>query len=125
MDILTIPQTIQKGSPFLEEVNQLIDLANQMGLIEGLFAQTVHNRTKCDTWNEIHDSHMEGREKVVIGFNAIHGLMILLVVGLSVALLIFMMEHMAYWTVKEQLVNRNISCKGTFLTLFYRKEGLV
>ena len=88
----------------MEEVNQLLDLANQMGLIKGLYDQTVHNRTKCNTWNEIYDSHIEERGKIVLGFDAIRGLMILLVVGLSVALFIFIIEHMAHWTVQEQLV---------------------
>ena len=88
----------------MEEVNQLLDLANQMGLIKGLFEQTVHNKTKCSTWNYIYESHMEKRENVVLGFDAIRGMTILLLIGLSGALLVFVIEPMAHLTAQEQVV---------------------
>ena len=88
----------------MEEVNQLIDLANQMGLIKGLFEQTVSNRTKCSTWNDIYNSHLEKRKNVVLGFDAIRGMTSLLFIGLSAALLVFIFEHITHWTFQEQMV---------------------
>ena len=87
----------------MKEVNQLIDLATQMGLIEGLFEETVQNRTKCRTWSDIYESHMEKREDVAIGFDAIKGLMILLSIGLTMALVVFVGEHIAYRRVQRQM----------------------
>ena len=97
------PLTLQKGSPYLEEVNQLIHLANQMGLIEGLIEQTLDNRTKCSTWSDIYESHMEKGENVVLDIDDICGLMILLSIGLSIALTAFMGEQMRYWTPQKKL----------------------
>ena len=100
---LIVPLTFQKGSPYLEEVNQLIHLANQMGLLEGLIEQTLENRTKCSTWSDIYESHMEKGENVVIGFKAIRGLMVLLSIGMCLALAAFMGEQMRYWTLQKKM----------------------
>ena len=88
----------------MEEVNQLLDLANQMGLIKGLFEQSLHNRTKCSSWSDIYDSHLEKRKNAVLGFDAIRGMTILLSIGLSAALLVFMLEHITHWTAQKQVV---------------------
>ena len=98
-EYLIDPLTLQKGSPYLEEVNQL---ANQMGLIEGLIEQTLDNRTKCSTWSDIYESHMEKGENVVLDIDDICGLMILLSIGLSIALTAFMGEQMRYWTPQKK-----------------------
>ena len=69
-----------------------------MGLIKALFEETLNNRTKCNSWNDIYDSHKKkGNENVII-LDDIYGMLILLSVGLSAALLIFVTEHLAYWS---------------------------
>ena len=97
------PLTLQKGSPYLEEVNQLIHLANQMGLIEGLIEQTLENRTKCSTWSDIYESHMQKGDNVVLQLDDICGLIILLSIGLSLALTSFLGEQMIYWSPQKKM----------------------
>ena len=87
----------------MEEVNQLIHLANQMGLIGGLIEQTLENRTKCSTWSDIYESHMEKRDHVVLHFDDICGLMILLSIGLSLAFTSFLGEQMIYWSPQKKM----------------------
>ena len=71
-----------------------------MGLIKGLFEQTLHNRTKCNSWNDIYKSHMKKGYENVIMIDAIHGMLILLLFGLSAALVIFIYEHLYYHLTK-------------------------
>ena len=84
----------------MEEVNQLIHLANQMGLIEGLIEQTLENRTKCSSWSDIYESHMQKGDNVVLQLDDICGLIILLSIGLSFALVAFLGEQMMLVTLK-------------------------
>ena len=91
----------------MEEVNQLIHLANQMGLLEGLIEQTLENRTKCSTWRDIYESHMEKGYNIVLQLDDICGLMILLSIGLSIAFVAFMAEQMRYWSPQKKL-ERNV-----------------
>ena len=81
----------------MEEVNQLLDIANQMGLVDGLFKQTVPNSTKCATWHDIEASHMSKDSKKVLSFDDIFGMMILLFIGISSALLVSMAEKIIIW----------------------------
>ena len=104
---LIVPLTLQKGSPYLDEVNQLLHLANQMGLIEGLIEQTLENRTKCSTWSDIYEAHMDKRDHVVLHFDDIYGLMILLSIGLSLAFTSFLGEKMIHWSLRKKM-ERNI-----------------
>ena len=90
----------------MDEVNDLLYLANQMGLITGLFEQTLHNRTKCSTWNAIQESHMQRGNENVIELHDIRGMMILLSIGLSAALLTFIIELILHSKkIKRQVVN--------------------
>ena len=89
----------------MDEVNDLLYLANQMGLITGLFEQTLHNRTKCSTWNAIQESHMQRENENVIELHDIRGMMILLSIGLSAALLTFIIELIMHSKkIKRQVV---------------------
>ena len=76
----------------MEEINQLMDIANQMGLVDGLFKQTVPNSTECTTWHDIEASHMSKESKKVLKLDDIFGIMILLFIGTSSALLVLIAE---------------------------------
>ena len=47
----TIEPSFQKGSPFLEDANELIRSAMPMGLLD--LDKTLQNATKCGTWHDI------------------------------------------------------------------------
>ena len=47
--------SFQKGSPFIQDVNRLIGLSGQMGMMD--VTAFLANSTKCDTWSEIKASH--------------------------------------------------------------------
>ena len=76
----------------MEEANELLDLANQMGLIEGLYQQGLQNRTKCNKWYDIQKSHIDKGGEQVLEFPDFHGLFLLLSVGLGLASLTFFTE---------------------------------
>ena len=84
----------------MNEVNDLLHLANQMGLIEGLFEQAFDNEKQCRTWKVIQESHLERGKENVIQLHDIRGMVILLCTGLSAALLTFIVELITYETVK-------------------------
>ena len=50
--------TFQKGSPYIQDVNRLIGLSGQMGMMD--VAAFLANSTKCDMWSEIKASHKAG-----------------------------------------------------------------
>ena len=52
----------------------------------------IPNATKCWTWQDVKKSHMIDDQKVVIQLEDIHGLIILLVVGLGGAIAILTVE---------------------------------
>ena len=85
----------QKGSPYIEDVNQLLGLAQQIGLFVDFdnFFQTSHpNVTKCSTWQDIQASHTAHVEKAVIKMKDIYGIMYLLIIGISGGLLLLLAE---------------------------------
>ena len=47
--------SFQKGSPYIQDVNRLIGLSGQMGMMD--VTAFLANSTKCDTWSEIKASH--------------------------------------------------------------------
>ena len=50
----------QKGSPYLDDVNYLIGLQNQMGdSLDQRVNREMENSTKCLTWNQVQNSQME------------------------------------------------------------------
>ena len=86
-------QQFQKESPFLEDMNTLIQVAKQMGLIEMSYFKHLPNATKCRTLNDVYESHAKLSHKVTVEVNDIFGTMILLGLGLTGALFILIAEE--------------------------------
>ena len=83
----------QKESPFLKDMNSLIQVAKQMGLIEMSYFKHLTNATKCRTLNDVYESHAKLSHKVTVEVNDIFGTMILLGIGLTGALFILIAEE--------------------------------
>ena len=73
-------------------MNLLIGLANQMGLVKGIFDLAVSNATNCGTWQDIEASHQAYNSKDMLTLGNFYGTLAFLVIGLTVALIIFLME---------------------------------
>ena len=84
----------QKGSPYLADMNQLIGLATQMGLVFGHFDKAVSNATKCGTWQDIQASHQDynRRDGLSLKLSNMYGILALLSVGWTGALIILILE---------------------------------
>ena len=95
---------MQNESPYVKDVNRLIDTANQMGLIEELLNRETRNASTCKTWSDVEASHLSENKNVVFYLKDVGGIMILLVIGLTGALLAFIVENMIHW--------RNTGIKG-------------
>ena len=86
-------QTVfQKQSPFLDDMNSLIDIAKQMGLIHQSYYSYLPNATKCRTINHVYESHMEKGRTVSVELIDIYGMLILLGLGAGGALISFIAE---------------------------------
>ena len=86
----------------MEEANDLLDLAGQMGLITGLYQQRLKNRTKCDKWYDIQESHMEKGNEHVITLKDTRGLFLLLTIGLSTAIATFTIELLVHTKIEPR-----------------------
>ena len=75
----------------MEDVNTLIALANQMGLVHGYFDKAVPNATKCSTWEDIQASHRVAGLQVM-ELKSIYGMLAFLGIGLGASLIIFFGE---------------------------------
>ena len=96
---LTAPQVmaLQKGNQLLnDDVNELLNLASQMGLVEGLFGETLKNGSKCDTWNDIQATHRGNEENVVLKLDDVKGMLILLIIGLGSSISVFIGEMVVH-----------------------------
>ena len=103
---LTLPQVmaLQKGNRYFNnDVNKLLDLATQMGLVEGLFKATLKNGSKCDTWNKIRASHRGSEENVILKTDDLRGMLIFLVIGLSNSFMIFFCEILMHHSRKSKV----------------------
>ena len=86
----------QKGSPYLSDANNLIQLSLEMGLKFADYVRNmgeyVPNATKCDSWTDVKASHRNKDHLVVLNYDDIYGLLIILAVGLSGSSIIFIAE---------------------------------
>ena len=91
---LHIEFSFQRGSPYLQDSNYLIDLMNQMDLefSTNRLLNFLPNSTKCMTWHDVKASHETDNPKVFIRMNDILGMLILLSIGLGGAFIVFTME---------------------------------
>ena len=85
---------LQKGSPYLEDVDNLIDLAAQAGLIDASIRRALPNGTKCNTWQDVRASHMADGHKIVVTFEDVYGMMGLLGFCSVASLVAFAVEKM-------------------------------
>ena len=90
--MLTLFYLVQKRSPYLEDANRLIDLANQIGLIENVIQRFTPNATQCLTWSAVQASHTKKGQDVVFKLEDIYGMLILLALGLCGAILTLISE---------------------------------
>ena len=88
---LSLP-ILQKGSPYLDDADKLIDLAKQLGIIDLEIQKHISNATKCSTWNAVQESHIQNGETVAFKIENIVGLMILLGMGLGISLITAIVE---------------------------------
>ena len=88
-----ISPIFQKGSPYLDDINYLIGLQDQMGDSIGSKSNRLWpNTTKCTTWNKVQKSQLEQDPNVVITFEDISGLLLVLAVGLMGAMVFISVE---------------------------------
>ena len=83
---------LQKDSPYLDDVNELIDLANQMGLIEEQIHKSAPNASNCLTSSAVQESHIKRGKSVAYKFEDISGMVVPLGLGLVGGLTILMLE---------------------------------
>ena len=82
---------LQKGSPYLDDANDLIHLATQIGFIDTSFYSHMPNSTSCNTIKQIDESHSDGL--VILEMDAIYGMLILLGVGWLASIAVFAAEQ--------------------------------
>ena len=78
----------------MEDVDHLIDLAAQAGLIDASISSALPNGTKCNTWQDVRASHMADGHKIVVRFEDVYGMMGLLGLCSVVSLVAFAVEKM-------------------------------
>ena len=82
----------QKQSPFLDDINNFIHIAKQMGLILRSYYKNLPNATKCNSISEVFESHEEKNVRVRVELNTIYGMLVILGIGGVVALITFIAE---------------------------------
>ena len=80
----------------MEDTNELILLAHQMGFIDQTFKKHAGNATKCLTRSAVRSTNKERDQMRVLEMKDIYGMLILLSIGLSGALLVFMSEYIMH-----------------------------
>ena len=74
-----------------------------MDFIMGKFEESLDNRTKCSSWNDIYESHSEREKNAVLKFEDIQGTLVLLSIGLGSATLVFLLENVNYRVIKGKV----------------------
>ena len=80
----------------MDDANELIDLARESGLIEAQFQKYVPHATECLSHADVEQSHLGKDQTVVFKINNIHGMIILLAIGLGGATFIAVAELIIY-----------------------------
>ena len=84
---------LQIGSPYLNDANELINLANQMGLIDKVLQSKTSNASKCLTRSAVEETNVSQSEKMrILRIEDIYGMLVILSIGLGGALLVFTTE---------------------------------
>ena len=80
-------EEFQKQSPYLDDMNHFINLAEQMGLIKMSYLKHLPNSTECNTIADVYKTHNQKNRTVTVELNDIYGMLILLGLGVGVALI--------------------------------------
>ena len=80
----------------MDDANELIDLANQMGFFDDKIQKYTPNASRCVTKSAINKTNREKHEKRVLRLKDFYGMLFILSVGLAGALLAFAAEHIAH-----------------------------
>ena len=94
--MLSLRSQFQKGSPYLDDANKLIDIAIESGWFDAEFSKYLPNATKCLRHDDVQWSHCETDQRVVFKIDNIYGMIILLAIGLGMATLIAIAEPVVY-----------------------------
>ena len=86
----------------MEDFNYLGGIRKQMGSsFQNEMKRKLPNSTKCSTWNDVEQSHTMEDPRVVVQLEDICGMMIILAVGLSGAVVVLMMELLSKTLIRK------------------------
>ena len=97
---------LQIGSPYLSYANELINLANQMGIIDEMLQRSSPNASKCLTMTAVEENNISQNRKRVLEMKDIYGILTVLSIGLGLALLVFTFECIAYKIYSKKCMQR-------------------
>ena len=84
----------QKQSPFVDDMNKIINMAKQVGVIQNSYYKNLPNATKCKTIHDVYKSHAEKNRRVIVDVNDIYGMLLLLGLGVAGAVITFTAEFL-------------------------------
>ena len=84
-------QYFQKGSPIVEEANEILEIAQAMGMIESKIVSSLPNATKCTTLLDIESSQKE--DEIMLHFEQIKGMLVFFGLGMVLASIVFFVEN--------------------------------
>ena len=99
-DLKSNHKQFQKGSGILNEVDYLINMAKQMGLIGAQINAALPNANKCSSWQNIQASHVS-TEHAPLTMKAFFGSLSLMAFGVGVSLIGFCAEKFIFMYYKH------------------------
>ena len=88
--------SLQKGSPYLDDVNELIEIARQSGMIDVQFKRYLPFASKCLTNADRQEHNIEKDRTVAFKLENIYGILILFAVGLGGCVITMLAEKFVY-----------------------------
>ena len=90
-------QLMQKQSPYLDDLNFLIDMSFVMGLSwQRKYNDFLPLGKKCLAWQDVKASHKTGDNHVVINLDQTNGILIILLTGLIGAIMVTAIECLVH-----------------------------
>ena len=89
--------SLQKGSPYLDDVNELIEIARQSGMIDMQFKRYLPFASKCLTYADRQEHNIEKDRTVAFKLENIYGILILFAVGLGGCVITMLAEKFVYY----------------------------
>ena len=93
--LMPVP-SLQKGSPYLDDVNELIEIARQSGMIDMQFKRYLPFASKCLTYADRQEHNIEKDRTVAFKLENIYGILILFAVGLGGCVITMLAEKFVY-----------------------------